>query len=625
MHMLLLIIATLFSACYSQQIWTFFRRDYFLNDTIYPEGLDDPNVGGRWSMIFTAKQQNSAFPEYKQPFTLHFANRVTITLTPETKLPDTLDWVYAYYQQRTGQVWIALHHNSDDFFDNLQSLTITDANKQTMGSFKEINAPHCGLQLLYVTLDETELNQRLIVHWHDYYTDAAYDIKEMYFNGQLLDTAIPVGPLQHTIKTYNLSDETPISPGDIWTINVILYDGLSFGFGGRFRNSQQKFNIISIPNDSECPYPDTNNNNYNQLNTDLDITSTYLSYNSSCNTSPNDIIKYYNDNWDRINDNLLTLNDDLSNTSSSLTNYDFVVSALTIYKGLHPVDIDAITVNTTLTVHDVWSLSLSRKIWYPQLMTIINTYTSHESGRYAGITDIVSVQLLFAGCKLLPFSGVNTFPIIAPYEYYENIRLNNMPYSTFGIIQAFDNDTYLNKAEITLSIGQALAAGLNGFIFLKTDLTQQTTNGDAWKAAQSLMENIKYLEENNLLIEMAPHGANIDITAKVESLWSALRTINTLIIVGINTNCNGYDLSQCKNDNIPHWTCETSTIDTVNITVPPDWQQMSNLQLSVMEIVNGKETKPEFNYNLMDNQTYLVFDKVALDADDTTKIFLVTY
>ena len=62
---------------------------------------------------------------------------------------------------------------------------------------------------------------------------------------------------------------------------------------------------------------------------------------------------------------------------------------------------------------------------------------------------------------------------------YENLRLNNIcTYSTFGIIQAFDNNTHLNVAQITLSIQKALTSGLNGFILLKKDLTQQNTNQD---------------------------------------------------------------------------------------------------------------------------------------------------
>ena len=78
-------------------------------------------------------------------------------------------------------------------------------------------------------MDGTGSSQQLIVHWYDYYDDAAYDIKEMYFNGQHIDSAISVGPLQHTVKVYNVQKMgfSEIKPGDIWTINVILYDGLT--------------------------------------------------------------------------------------------------------------------------------------------------------------------------------------------------------------------------------------------------------------------------------------------------------------------------------------------------------------------------------------------------------------
>ena len=575
-------------------------------------------------MIFTANKHLGVFPKYQQPFTLAFAGELSITLTPDTQLPDLLDWIYCDYQQSTGQVHVSLHHPTDDFFDNMQSLDITDANGLIMGSFKDINAPHCGLQLLYVTVAD----QHVIIHWYDYYTDVAYDIKELYFNGKLLDSAVPVGPLQHTIKAYNKTQTglNEIKPGDLWTINVILYDGLTFGFGGRFKNSKQKFNIISIPGDFQCPYPDINMANYNELYTDFDITSTYLSQYTTCNTAPDDIIKFYNDNWDKINYNDLALSNNLSIENSSLSGYDNladIISALTVYNGLTAVDINADTINTTDTIHAVWNNALQRRLWYPQLMTMVNTYTNHESGRYSGITDYIAVELLFAGCQKLPFKNVDTFPVTAPYEYYENLRLNNMPYSTFGFIQAFNDTVYLNTAEITLAIGQALAAGLQGFI-LNTDLNQQTYNKDTWIAAESLMKNIRYLEMNGLLNVIAPHGTPIS-TDTIATLWSALRALDTLIIVGINANCDGYDLSGCTNNNIPHWNCESLTVDIVNITVPPDWQQMNNLKLNVMELVNGTEIMPTFNINVETNNTNLIFTNVDLDSVDTTRVFLVTH
>ena len=614
------------------QIWSFFRRDYYLNDTIYPEGLSDPYYGGRWSMIFTANKHLNVFPDYQKPFTLEFADKLSIILTPTTILPDTLDWIYCDYQQSTGQVFVSLHHPTDDFFDNMASLRIKDANGLSIGSFTNINAPHCGLQLLYVTVDgDTPSNQRVIMHWYDYYPDVAYDIKQLYFNGQLLDTAVPVGPLQHTIRAYNNTQTglEEIKPGDIWTINVILYDGLTFGFGGRFKNSKQKFNVISIPNNNQCPYPDTNKQNYDTLYTNLDITSTYLSINSSCNSSPTDIIKYYNDNWQQINNNDLTLNQELSETNTSLTEYENiadVISSLTVFEGLKPVDINATNINTTITTHNIWQEAIKRRIWYPELMTIVNTGTNHESGRYSGITDYTAVQLLFAGCAKVPFKATTTtFPVTAPYDYYENLRLNNMPYSTFGVIQAFDGNIYLNKAEITLAIGQGLAAGLQGFI-LKTDLSQLTNNKDTWNVAESLMNNIKYLDKMGMLNIIAPHGAPIMATSvNNESLWSALRAMDTLIIVGINTNCDGYDLSKCVNDNIPHWICKELIVNMVNIRVPPDWQQDKNLKLSVMELVNGTQVKPTFDTSLINNNTNLVFNNVDLDSDETVRIFVVSY
>merc|ERR1712228_567490 len=255
--------------------------------------------------------------------------------------------------------------------------------------------------------------------------------------------------------------------------------------------------------------------------------------------------------------------------------------------------INATTDNISMTVHNAWKQALNRRMWYPQMMSLLSVYTNHLSGMFSGITDYTATQLLFAGCQNLPFDA-SSFAVTAPFDYYTNLRLNNMPYSTFAIIQAFDDETYLNMAEITLSIGQALSAGLNGFI----------------------------LQEHNLLNTAAVNGAQI-VSSSELSLWSALRAIDLLIVVGINTDCNGYDVSKCKNEYVPHWECKDNMVQSVNITVPIDWKSNGDFEVSVVEIINGTETKPDFSYDLYQNQSFLVFSDVYLDSDETTRIFLV--
>ena len=109
------------------------------------------------------------------------------------------------------------------------------------------------------------------------------------------------------------------------------------------------------------------------------------------------------------------------------------------------------------------------------------------------------------------------------------------------------------------------------------------------------------------------------------SLWSALRTIDELIVVAVNINCNGYDPSKCSpSTSIPHWTCMKTTVQTVNITVPPDWQQITRLQITVKEIVNGTEQTPTFKTSLENRNANLIFSDVELDSDETTRIFLLS-
>merc|ERR1712228_177586 len=264
--------------------------------------------------------------------------------------------------------------------------------------------------------------------------------------------------------------------------------------------------------------------------------------------------------------------------------------------------INATTDNISMTVHNAWKQALNRRMWYPQMMSLLNVYTNHLSGMFSGITDYAATQLLFAGCQKLPFD-VSSFDVTAPFDYYTNLRLNNMPYSTFAI-------------------GQALSAGLNGFILQKTDLLQKSANTESWNIAMNLLNNIRFLQEHNLLNTAAVNGAQIASSSEL-SLWSALRAIDLLIVVGVNTDCNGYDVSKCKNGYVPHWECKDNMVQSVNITVPIDWKSNGDFEVSVVEIINGTETKPDFSYDLYQNQSFLVFSDVYLDSDETTRIFLV--
>ena len=620
------LLLCLISIISNAQINTFYRRDYFLDDTKYPESLPDPNVGGRFHLIMPANKKNGVYPQYKTPYTVSFT-KISVKIDPSTTLPDIIDWIYCDYQQSTGQIFVSGHIPNDNLLEDFATFTITDSTGAQMARYLNVGFKHAGLQLYYVTIRDLDSNrQQLITHWYCYYADTAFDIATLYFNGIQIGSNIPVGALQHSVFTYNLT--TKINPGDIYTLHVILKDGLQMGFGGRYTNPKQKFSIVGLPINSQCPYPDTNNANYKTLSTDLSINSLYITANSTCSSDVSDVLKYYSDNWSNslnVNGNDLTLETSLSATQDALSDYsnlDDFVSALTVYKELEPVDINATKINTSITANIVWQESLKRRIYYPSSMTVINSFTNHEVGTYAGITDIQLASFLMAGCGEISLTSTGPFPVTASYDYLRNARLNHMPEPIWGVIQ-MPGGGYLTQSEVTLSFGQAIAAGVNGFVVLATDVTQKTSDSDAWNAASSLMNSIQYLEDKGIMRVLSADGAKIN-SGNTTSLWSALRGVEEMVVVAVNLNCNGYDPSKCSKTNTPHWTCSDTMVQTVNMTVPPDWQSMKNLKINVMEIVNGKEEQVGFKVSLENNNMNLIFSNVPLDKDNTTRIFLLT-
>ena len=227
-----------------------------------------------------------------------------------------------------------------------------------------------------------------------------------------------------------------------------------------------------------------------------------------------------------------------------------------------------------------------------------------------------------SGCGETPLTGNKAFPVSATYEYVRNARLNQMPAPLWAVVQAFGGGD-LSASEVTLQMGQALAAGANGFVLWKTDVAQKTKDADAWTAASSLKESIRYLQDAHELGVASADGAAID-AGNSSSLWSVLRTVEELIVVGVNLDCEGYDPAACSQTHTPHWTCVDSAAQTVNMTVPLDWQSMDGLKVEVSEIVNGKAQPVSFQVSLENGNRNLVFGDVRLDKDETTRVFLLS-
>ena len=465
------------------QTWGFLRRDYYVNQTIYPESLPIPYYGGRLYMIFTANKVNNAFPSYKEPYTVSLGVRESFTIDSNTKLTSDIDWIYCDYEQKTGQVLVSAHFPNDNFFSWWTRLYVTDADGNYLGKFNEPNVPHSGLELYRVNVIQiSDTQQELVMHWYCYYDDAEYDVKNLYLNGILFDTAIQVGPLQHTVKSYKLNGTNMVNAGDIWNIHVQLYDGLQFGWGGRYGNPNQIWPVIVYPNVTDCPYANINKGNYDTLVSDFNMNSIYINNMSTCSDTPSNVIKYYSDNWDSSTDETLLLQSQYSvgnGLSGINSNSIFALSVLDGYDGISPAD-EGITSKDELTdkLHDIWVNTVNRRLSYPEYMTIINNYGSNSFGSFSGITDWQSSQFYITGCQPNSLANNTDFPVTAAYDYFVNAQQNAMPSSVIATVQAFkkwtsNDDPYITSSEVTIGIGSALAAGMNGIILKNGDLIEK--------------------------------------------------------------------------------------------------------------------------------------------------------
>jgi len=360
----------------------------------------------------------------------------------------------------------------------------------------------------------------------------------------------------------------------------------------------------------------------------LHVNSIFISSNSTCGQNPTNTIAYYNSNWDLDTfDYTLLLENELSNNESSLSSYGAlsnIISATCVYNGLNHIDGEA-SLNDMIEVsHIVWKQSLQRRWQYPSIMSIASCFTNHEVGTFTGITDIIAQQFQLAGCA--PNAIVNdTFPATTAYYYYENARMNQMPNPTFAIVQAFtqyfDQAPYsLSSSEITLTIGSALAAGVQGIILQDTDLTLAKTDENAWNAAQALMASVNYLGE--ILLLSSAHGTVITNDMNTTSLWSALRSVNHITIIAVNINCDNYNKDNCKGANSDvHWICEQTVSNQINITLPSDFR---NNEFNTVEIYNGTTKHIDFTMLLLDDNSILQFNNVILNSNETTRIFLIS-
>ena len=163
-------------------VYKYFRRDYVLDNTLYPEIYPTPNIGGKVHIIFTANKDvgSTTYPNYTKPFTVSFGGNASFVIDTDSSLPSYINWMYCDYEQLTGQVWISAHLSDDYLLGSLTEIAVTDSNGDTMGKTTSVGFSHSGLELLYVAIDQhsggIETEQQIVMHFYNYYDDAPFNV-----------------------------------------------------------------------------------------------------------------------------------------------------------------------------------------------------------------------------------------------------------------------------------------------------------------------------------------------------------------------------------------------------------------------------------------------------------------
>ena len=256
-----------------------------------------------------------------------------------------------------------------------------------------------------------------------------------------------------------------------------------------------------------------------------------------------------------------------------------------------------------------WVKALNRRLWYNALPTYQGSHVNHYVGAFAGITDIQSVDYYCAGCAPHVTSDSEPMRIQGPHDYIFNTRQNHKPLVTWGYSQAFYSKP-IHGNELIAQVASVFAAGCKGIQLFQSDITQKSSNSDAWNDATYILSSFYEVREHLRIGDV--EGAfliNGDDLSKLEMV-SVIRSDGVMIVIVISTNCSGYNQVLCTGGT--HWYWKNYVIDSIDIQLPIDFVLDKNGQSDYMlqEVHRGD----------IHNSTNGVVNGVSLSYDSSTNI-----
>ena len=586
----ILLASCLLGRAFGAEIGSQYRSDFLLSNESYPEPFNQTTEGGR--IHYTIHSRYTIKPEFPLIIWLTVNGFESIfTLESGRKLPKELNWMHCDISE--SQIfWISMHTSSDAAAKSITHIKVKD---QKSLFFVDTDLPPLvkdyPVRVTYVTT--TNAYSKLVVHVHNY-SDQPKIVQDVIVDGESTNTIFYLAAGQHRVLTF----PTEQAVGGVWTVNLKTTDGVLVGNGGRI--IREHFPIIGWQHSKDCPFPETNMENFEIL-TERFLVDDFMFFKGYfCDVYASSIL-----------DNALSYNYSLLVNQSLYPDNDpnfKTDSTAAIYCGETEESVEG-----TLTA---WNHAIQQRVNNPSLPTYQTGQTYTFAGAFSGITDIQGKYFFVAGCGPHVTTLQSAMRIQGAYDYLKNTRDNQMPLPTWSYSQFRYNVTIQpNANEVMVQLASVVAAGAKGLMLFKVD--PQVADPDWQATVVSTLKPIKTLSEDFRVgdIEGATFSKDDD---PMKSTVAIVRSLDKLIVVVINTNADGYNDVLCYSNLETHWQFKPHTIQTLEITLPLELVNANTLlEVTEQGIVQPIGVKASF----VNGQAIL--QRIALGVGPTVVRFFV--
>ena len=603
----LCILSLLCSALWAKEhLPSSFRKDYFLPFKNYPEyGLPDPVNGGRFHIVVPAPNASGYFSEL-------VINGQTANISSDTVT--FFDWFHVWPLNVTEgkPLWIAFH-SQDESWNSLKQgsvqVKLSNGNVAVDGTFDVVP---CVLPVTSFSLSPNFTEADIFVSNLD---SSPHKITSMTVNG----VAVKVNgnqkllPGETTLMQVALNE--PLTQGSLWTVIVEFENAAPTAAGGRAQ--MPFFPIETWPVSTQCPFPPTNETNY-QIHRQHFIDTFFIKKGSASNCD-NQMSDASLINDDAPKHGYYALAD--QGLLPEITDFSQVPA---IFVGDEP---DDKVTNVHSVNRDSWNIWES----HPEALSYVGGSRNRMMGIFDGTTDISGADMYIAACA--PHIQVWGFrpPPRGSYDYMRNARDNHMPGPTWLYSQAlFHGWSYhvLGKtvsrvpdaAEFRLQAYSVIAAGAKGLMYFESDVSYlEGEYAETWAAlgqASHEVYAIKELLRRGNVLDQSLDVDNHDLI--VQSIYSGEALV--VIFLNIKNFPESYTDEGCGIGLNMHWKFFNQTVDA-NVAIPDQRNVVDTFEITGAQLVDTS------SHHLTIQDGAATFQSIALGdlSPENVRVFILAF